>query len=328
MPLNRTDVTPVKLAPAIATLVPGAPLGGVNPVIRGATVKLLALAAVPVGVVTWIGPVVALAGTAAMIRVAVFIEMLAEVPLNVTDVAPARLVPLMVTLTPTAPLVGEKLVIVGSKPTVKSVALVAVPESVVTLIGPVVAPNGTIAVICVSETALNVAEVPLKVRNEAVARFSPVIVTLVSTAPALGVKFVIVGGGGSITTVSRVAALFAPLGSDTLDATVAVLVIVPEATGVTTIVAVAMAAAASEPRSHRTSWKKALTTVQVPWLGVAELTERLPAGIRSMSLTPVAGLGPLFVTVSVYVKGSPAVAGSGEAVMPIVRSRRWSRCRS
>ena len=43
------------------------------------------------------------------------------------------------------------LVIVAGKPTVKLVALVAVPEGVVTLIGPVVAPDGTLAVICVSE---------------------------------------------------------------------------------------------------------------------------------------------------------------------------------
>ncbi len=206
----------------------------------------------------------------------------------------------MVTLIPTAPLVGEMLVIVGGEPTVKPVALVAVPESVVTLIGPVVAPDGTLAVICVSETTVNAAEVPLKATNEALARFSPVIATLAPTAPAPGVKLVIVGGGGSTTTVSRVAALFAPSGSDTLDATVAVLVIVPAAPGVTTIVAVAPAAAASEPRSHRTSWKKkSLATVQVPWLGVAEPTVRLPAGIRSMSLTPAAGSGPLFVTVSV-----------------------------
>ena len=60
----------------------------------------------------------------------------------------------MVTLIPTAPLVGEKLVIVEGAPTVKLVALVAVPESVVTLIGPVVAPDGTLAVICVSESTV------------------------------------------------------------------------------------------------------------------------------------------------------------------------------
>jgi hypothetical protein len=212
MPLNRTDVTPAKLAPAIATLEPGMPVAGVNPVIRGAAMKLAVLAAVPMGVATRIGPVVASAGTTAVIRVPVFIEKVAEAPLNVTDVAPAKLVPLMVTLIPTAPLVGAMLVIVGSEPTVKSVALVAVPESVVTLIGPVVAPDGTLAVICVSETAVNAAEAPLKVTNEALARFSPVIVTLAPTGPAPGVKLVIVGGGGSTTVVSRVAALFAALG--------------------------------------------------------------------------------------------------------------------
>ena len=64
--------------------------------------------------------------------------------------------------------------------------------------------------------------------------------------------------------------------------------------------AVALALAASDPRSHRTSAEKpSFATVQMPWLGVAEVTLRLPAGIRSMSLTPDAGSGPLFVTVSV-----------------------------
>jgi hypothetical protein len=139
------------------------------------------------------------------------------------------------------------------------------------------------------------AEVLLKVTDAALARFSPVIATLAPTAPAPGVKLVIVGGGGSTTTVSVscVAAFFEPLGSDTLDATVAVLVIVPAARGVTTIVAVALGAVASERRSHRSSWKskkKSLATVQVPWLAVVELTVRFAAGIRSMSLTPAAGL--------------------------------------
>ena len=146
----------------------------------------------------------------------------------------------MVTLTPTAPLVGEKLVIVEGAPTVKLVALVAVPENVVTLIGPVVAPDGTLAVICVSETVVSAAEVPLKVRDEAVGEvLSRDRDASCRRRRRLGVKLVIVGGGGITTIVSRVAALFAPLGSDPLDATVAVLVIVPADPGVTTIVAVA-----------------------------------------------------------------------------------------
>jgi hypothetical protein len=69
----------------------------------------------------------------------------ALVPLNVTAVAPVNLVPLIVTLVPTGPLVGVKLVIAGGLTTVKLLALVAVSPDVVTLIGPVVAPAGTVA---------------------------------------------------------------------------------------------------------------------------------------------------------------------------------------
>ena len=71
---------------------------------------------------------------------------LALVPLNVTTVAPVKFAPLIVTLMPTGPLVGVKLVIVGALAvTVNAAALVAVPAGVVTLIGPLVAPAGTIA---------------------------------------------------------------------------------------------------------------------------------------------------------------------------------------
>ena len=53
--------------------------------------------------------------------------------------------PLSVTLAPTGPLAGAKLVIVGAGMTVKLLALVAAPPGVVTLSGPVVAPAGTVA---------------------------------------------------------------------------------------------------------------------------------------------------------------------------------------
>jgi hypothetical protein len=60
-----------------------------------------------------------------------------------------KLVPVIVTEVPSGPLVGIKLVIVGAPApvTVKVPALVAVPPEVVTLIVPVVAPEGTVAVI-------------------------------------------------------------------------------------------------------------------------------------------------------------------------------------
>ena len=77
--------------------------------------------------------------------VAEFTVKLALTPLNVTAVAPAKFVPLTVTLFPTAPLAGVKLVIVGGLITVKLPALLAMPPGVVTLIVPVVAPVGTVA---------------------------------------------------------------------------------------------------------------------------------------------------------------------------------------
>ena len=70
---------------------------------------------------------------------------LALTPLKATAVVPVKFVPLMVTLVPTGPLAGVKLVIVGGLITVKLLALVAVPPGVVTLMVPVVAPVGTVA---------------------------------------------------------------------------------------------------------------------------------------------------------------------------------------
>ena len=85
-------------------------VGGVS------TVKLLALVAVPPGVVTLSGPVVAPTGTVAEIEVEEITVKLALTPLNVTAVAPVKFVPLSITLVPTGPLVGAKLVIVGALP--------------------------------------------------------------------------------------------------------------------------------------------------------------------------------------------------------------------
>jgi hypothetical protein len=79
------------------------------------TVKLVELEAVPPGVVTWISPVVALLGTVAVISVEEFtVKVVAETPLNLTDVAPVKLLPVIDTIVPTGPEVGVKLVIVGT----------------------------------------------------------------------------------------------------------------------------------------------------------------------------------------------------------------------
>jgi hypothetical protein len=76
------------------------------------------------------------------------------VPLKVTAVVPLRFVPMMVTVVPVRPPPGLKELMVGelvAVVTVKLPELVAVPEGVVTLIGPLVAPLGTVTVICVAE---------------------------------------------------------------------------------------------------------------------------------------------------------------------------------
>jgi hypothetical protein len=152
---NFTAVTPVKFVPVIVTTVPTRPLSGVKPfIVGGATiVKGLALVAVPPGVVTTIGPVVAFAGTVAVICDGDLTLNEALTPLKVTFVVPERFVPLMVTDVPVVPLVGVKLEIVGVGPvvTVNGDALVAVPPGVVTAIDPVVAPVGTVAVIWAAE---------------------------------------------------------------------------------------------------------------------------------------------------------------------------------
>jgi hypothetical protein len=70
---------------------------------------------------------------------------LAGLPLNVTAVAPVKLVPLIVTPIPTRPLVGVKLVMVGGGITMKLFVLIAVPPGVATPSGPVVVPAGTVA---------------------------------------------------------------------------------------------------------------------------------------------------------------------------------------
>ena len=77
--------------------------------------------------------------------------------------------------------------------TVKLVVLVALPPFVVTAILPVVAPVGTVAVICVSEFTVNTAEVPLNFTFVICVRPAPVIVTGVPTGPLGGVNDVNVG---------------------------------------------------------------------------------------------------------------------------------------
>ena len=165
------------------------------------TVKSVKLVAVPPGVTTLIFPVVAPLGTVAWIVVSESTVKVADVPLKVTLVVPVKLVPVIATDVPASPLVGVKDVMLGTAEpeTVKFVALAAVPPGATTLIFPVVAPLGTVAWICVAESTMNVADVPLKVTLDAPVKPVPVIMTDVPIGPMTGRNNVTTGAGGAAT---------------------------------------------------------------------------------------------------------------------------------
>jgi hypothetical protein len=201
VPLKVIAVVPVSPLPLMVTAVPELPLVGLNPLIVGAgvvvTVKLPALVPVPAAVVTLIAPLVAPVGTLAVIWVPEFtVKVVAAVPLKATLVAPLSPAPLMVTDVPVGPLVGVNPLMEGAgvATTVKG-ALVAVPAGVITLTGPVVAPVGTVVVICVSEFTVKMAAVPLKLTEVARVRPVPVTVTEVPVGPLVGLSPLMVGAG-------------------------------------------------------------------------------------------------------------------------------------
>ena len=117
-------------------------------------------------------------------------------------------------------------------------ALVALPPFVVTAIFPVVAPVGTVAVTCVSEITVNVAEILLKVTLLVCIRPVPVIVTKVPTGPLDGLKLFKVG---VILYVDEVDKVVDPVVTVTLpvsapEGTVARMKVVPVSTLVAAVV--------------------------------------------------------------------------------------------
>jgi hypothetical protein len=138
-------------------------------------------------------------GTTAVICVGeLTVKLVALVFLNFTTVAPVKFVPVMTTDVPTGPEFGTNEVIVGTAGapvTVKSWLLIAVPLGVVTLIRPVVALFGTVAVSRVPEGFDEnvVAFVRLNLTAVVPTKFEPLMVREVPTGPLVGEKFVMVG---------------------------------------------------------------------------------------------------------------------------------------
>ena len=195
VPPMLTDEVPVKLVPVIVMIALVPPVVGVNDVIVGAGiyVNVPALVAVPPGIVKLIVPVVPLATTAVTVVAFTTVTEFAAVPPMLTADVPVKLVPVMVTVAPVAPVAGAKDVMVGAGIKVKVPALVAVPPGVVTIMAPVV-PFATTAVTVVAFTTVNeLAAAPPMLTDEAPVKLLPVMVIVAPVAPVVGVKEDIVG---------------------------------------------------------------------------------------------------------------------------------------
>src|SRR5690242_3868628 len=132
------------------------------------------------------GPLVAPKGTVVVTVPELLTANVATLPLKKTALEPVRFVPEMVTPVPTGPLAGVKEATAGV--TVKRVVVFKGPPGVVTVIGPVVAPAGTVVVIVPEGLTVKVDATPLNETTVAPVKVVPVIVTAVPTGPKVGVN--------------------------------------------------------------------------------------------------------------------------------------------
>ena len=175
-------------------------------------------------------PEIAAAGTGTTMLVLLQLVGVAPVPLKVTVLVPCvgpKLAPVMLTVVPAEPEVGERLLILGGAGTVNPKPLLAKPPTVTTTL-PEVAPLGTGTTMLVALQLVGVAATPLNVTVlvpcEA-PRLAPEIVTGLPTGPEVGLRLLMLGGGGvtvkltpllaSPATVTTTAPLAAPAGAGT-----------------------------------------------------------------------------------------------------------------
>jgi hypothetical protein len=132
---------------------------------------------------------------------------LAATPLKVTVLVPGaapKFVPLIVTGPPIGPIVVDNAEIVGGCVTVNITPLLNCPPTD-TVTGPLVTPDGTVAMMLVGVQLVEEAEVPL---NEIVLvpgvapKFVPLIVTGLPTPLAAGDSEEIVGGGITVNVAA------------------------------------------------------------------------------------------------------------------------------
>jgi hypothetical protein len=233
VPLNVTALAPCaepKLFPEIMTTVPTAPKFGDKLVMLGVelTTKVTPLLATP-PTVTTTGPVVVPDGTVTVIEAEAQLAAVALFPLKVTVLVPwlkPKFPPATVTMVPTGPTFGDRVVMTGAELTVKVTPLLATPPTVTTT-GPVLAPLGTVVVIELVVHAEGTATIPLKVTvlfPWLDPKLPPAIVTTVPTGPTFGDRLVMVGAGFTVKitpllatppTVTTSGPVVAPVGTGT-----------------------------------------------------------------------------------------------------------------
>jgi len=194
-PPKLTAVAPLKFVPVIVIELAVPPLVGVNEVIVGIGINVKpASDAVPPGVVTPTLPDAPVPTTAVTLVAELTVNEDAVTPPKFTTVAPAKkLVPVIVIVVPSPPLVGANEVIVGGGINAKP-SFDPIPPGVVTVTLPD-APGPTMAVMLVGELTVNDdAAIPPKFTSVVPVKFVPVIVIAVPIAPLDGLNEVIVGG--------------------------------------------------------------------------------------------------------------------------------------
>jgi hypothetical protein len=185
--------------PFITTGVPTGPLDGDTDVMIGfGTVNITSLLLESPFTVITAGPLVAPLGTVATIWVSLQLVVEAVVLFKTTVLVPLLVwnpEPLIVTDEPTIPAVGETLLTCGDG-TVKTMFAGVLTPPTVTITAPVVAVEGTVAVICVSDHVVMLA----LARGEKLTEFPvwvpkpvPLIWTSVPTDALAGDKLVMIG---------------------------------------------------------------------------------------------------------------------------------------
>jgi len=153
-----------------------------------------------------------------------------------------------------------------------------------------------VAVSCVGETNVVARAAPFQFTVELLKKLPPLTVSVAVGPPAVALVGLMLPRVGArlFTVVLAVALLLPALGSHEEEATLAVLLTVPPGVRVTVKVTVAVPGLLMVSRLQT----MVLVPLHVPWLGVTE-TRLAPLGSTSVTDTPVAAFGPLFVTVIV-----------------------------